>query len=107
MTTRSCGAKSSIVPKSNGKSRKTSPTAVRCRGCNCDLVKGSPTCVRVQIGQVSGIAHDIVDFDETHEDWGYMHIGCFLMAIGDPRALEVIANEAKKAAAALAAPSAA
>ncbi len=83
------------MANTNGKSRKRGPTAVRCRGCNGDLVKGTPRCVRVQIGKISGIEHGIEDFDETHQSWGYMHIGCFLLSIGDPRALEVMAAEAK------------
>ncbi len=92
---RSGGAKSMFMPKSNGKSRKGVPTVVRCRGCNTDLVKGSPQCVRVQIGTISGIEHGIEDFDESHQPWGYMHIRCFLLGIGDPRALDVMTAEAR------------
>lgn len=82
------------MSKSNGNARK-SPTTVRCRGCNADLVKGSPACVRVQVGRITGVEHGIEDFDETNDQWGYMHLRCFLLTVGDPSALDVMAAEAK------------
>lgn len=71
---------------------------MRCRGCNHDLVKGSPECVRVQVGRITGVEDGIEDFDETSDQWGYMHLRCFLLSVGDPRALEVMAAEAKPVA---------
>jgi hypothetical protein len=61
---------------------------VKCRSCNGDLVKGSQEAVRVQSGRVGVDTDGNVDFDEKDPPWGYMHLRCFYVSVGDPKAID-------------------
>lgn len=58
-------------------------------------MKDSPQCVRVAVGKAS-VHHGVEEFKEQRKEpvWGHMHLGCFYMTVGDPRALEVMADTA-------------
>lgn len=76
---RSVGRRLPSVPRS---ATKKKILTVKCRGCGHDLAKGSPQVVCVQVGTVT-VDDGNVDFDQRNE-WGYMHLRCFQLAVGDP-----------------------
>lgn len=49
------------------------------------MIKGAPTCVRVEIGSITGVAHGMEDWSPKDPFWGFMHLRCFYLAIGDAR----------------------
>lgn len=70
----------------NGNGHKH-PNTIRCRACGGDLVKDSPDAVRVEHGRIAGMEGGYEDWDESGEPWGYMHVKCFYLSVGDPRAV--------------------
>lgn len=61
----------------------------RCRGCG-----GQITAKQKAVAVSKGHLHkdspeDLIDFEEK-STWGYMHESCFLIAVGDPRAIFAI-----------------
>ena len=65
------------------------PKSVRCRGCDGDLLaEDAGPIVRVATGQLverkKGFSFKEAD---KKKPWGYMHQGCFLLAVGDPAAI--------------------
>jgi len=71
----------------NGNGKHKQPTTIKCRGCGGDLVKGSPECARVEVGRIAGMDGGYEDWDVAGEPWGYMHLRCFYLSVGDPRAV--------------------
>jgi hypothetical protein len=64
-----------------------------CKACGEDLV-GEEEAVRVSIGSVDFVDEDgVVDFDDQQE-WGYIHLRCFLLAIGDPDGVRLMMQSA-------------
>lgn len=70
----------------NGNGKHT----IKCRACTGDLVKGSPECVRVEVGRVAGVNDGYEDWVGKGDPWGYMHVRCFYLAVGDPRAISTM-----------------
>lgn len=60
---------------------------VRCRGCGKNLIGVDASVISVQPGSVEGIEDGVVDFDANGDPWGYFHLQCFLMGIGDPEGI--------------------
>lgn len=50
-------------------------------------MKGSPECARVEVGRIAGMDGGYEDWDGKSEPWGYMHLRCFYLSVGDPRAV--------------------
>ena len=65
-------------------------TTIKCRSCNHDLVKGSPECVKISVGHIAGMESGYEDWDEKTDPWGYMHLKCFYLVVGDPRAVSSV-----------------
>lgn len=53
-------------------------------------MKGAPECVRVETGRIRGMDEGYEDWDGKSEPWGYMHLRCFYLSVGDPRAVEAM-----------------
>jgi len=70
-------------------SSKKPATAIKCRGCGKDLVNGSPESVRVEVGRIAGMDGGYEDWDAEADPWGYMHLKCFYLSVGDPRAVSM------------------
>ena len=71
---------------------------VKCRGCDENLLKNGQQgrTFRVCAGELLGIENGLEKFDESPDGdavWGYMHERCFLVAVGDPHGIELMATE--------------
>jgi len=73
----------------------------KCRGCNKPLLGSKERLLSVQFGELeksdSGAPIWKVS-SPTKSTWGRMHERCFLLAIGDPRGVELTAKAAASAA---------
>lgn len=60
-----------------------------CRGCGKKIHEDDPRIVRVGIGQLHSLKKERERFEEDVSSmWGYMHESCFLLAVGDPAAIQ-------------------
>lgn len=63
---------------------------IRCKGCGGILDEESGDVVRIDEGELAeGRSKPKFVKDD---DWGYMHVRCFKIAIGDPDAIDVLAE---------------
>lgn len=73
----------------------------RCRGCTKSLIDSPEKVIAVQYGELtvgeSGTPVWSVK-SPTKSTWGRMHERCFLLAINDPRGVELSAEAAERAA---------
>jgi hypothetical protein len=68
-----------------------------CRGCGGDLVDTEERVVRVRTGNFVQVENRNPAWKTEPPDksvWGHMHERCFLVAIGDPQGVEMVANAA-------------
>lgn len=64
----------------------------KCRACGEELV-GEKDVVQARVGEVAYVDDEgLVDFNDR-EEWGYIHLRCFLLAIGDPEGVRMMLNE--------------
>jgi hypothetical protein len=65
----------------------------KCRGCGKELDKTAKNVVQVRLGEISKHRGKSPVFKpKDNSTWGYMHERCFLIAIGDPKGIELLAS---------------
>lgn len=63
----------------------------KCRGCGKKIHTDDSRIVRIALGQLHEIENGLEDFEENEDEvWGYMHERCFLLAVGDPKAIRMM-----------------
>lgn len=68
-----------------------------CRGCGGDLVDTEESVVRVRTGKLVAVADRSPAWKSSAPEksvWGHMHERCFLIAIGDPRGVQMMVAKA-------------